>query len=169
MTLEIIIDDQTLKVELLKRTGNNAKVLVDDIEYDLDLVMVENGVYSVLYNGKSYNVELVESDHRKKYSINTYKKSYDVEIIDAESKYMKNRKKSLLEGADNSISSPMPGKVVKIPVKVGDKINKGDTVIIVSAMKMENEYKSDIDSKVKQILVKEGDTVDSNQPLVLLE
>lgn len=169
MSLEINVDDQAVTLELLKRDGNTLKVRVDDIEYTLDLVMVEPGVYSILYKGKSYNVELVKAEHSKKYIINTYKKSYEVEVIDAEAKYMKNRKKSLLEGSENSIISPMPGKVVKILVKVGEEVKKGQTVIIVSAMKMENEYRSTVDGIVKQILVKEDDTVDGNQPLVTLE
>ena len=63
----------------------------------------------------------------------------------------------------------MPGKVVKIPVKKGDKVNAGDTVIIVSAMKMESEYKVKIDRVVKEIKVKEGDTIAANQPLIIVE
>ncbi|MCD4678911.1 MAG: acetyl-CoA carboxylase biotin carboxyl carrier protein subunit [Bacteroidales bacterium] len=169
MSLESNVDDQAVTLELLKRDGNTLKVRVDDIEYTLDLGMVERGVHSILYKGKSYNVELVEAEHSKKYVINTYKKSYEVEVVDAEAKYMKNRKKPLLEGSENSIISPMPGKVVKIPVEVGEEVKKGQTVIIVSAMKMENEYKSTVDGIVKQILVKEDDTVDGNQPLVILE
>ena len=169
MSLEINVDDQALKLELLKKHGNALKVRVDDVDYIFDLVMVEHGVYSIIFKGKSYNVELVEAGHSKKYIVNTYKKSYEVEVIDAEAKYMKNRKKSLLEGSENSIISPMPGKVVKIPVVIGEEIKRGQTVIIVSAMKMENEYKSTVDGIVKQILVKEGDTVDGDQPLVMLE
>lgn len=169
MSLEVNVDGQTAKLDLLGKSGSIYKVLVDSKEYELDIIMVERGVYSILYKGKSYNVELVEAEHSKKYIVNTYKKSYEVEIVDAEVKYMRNRKKSLLEGSENSITSPMPGKVVKIMVNVGDKVEKGQTVIVVAAMKMENEYKSSIEGKVKEILVSEGDTVDGNQPLVLLE
>ena len=169
MSIEILIDSESAELEIIERNGNKLRARVDNKEYNLDLVMVENGVYSIILDGMSYNVELVQAEHSKKYDINTYKRSYQVEIIDAESKYARNRKKSLMEGSENSIASPMPGKVVKIPVSEGDEIKAGETVIIVSAMKMENEYKSTIDGKVKKIMVKEGDTVDSNQPLVLLE
>ena len=63
----------------------------------------------------------------------------------------------------------MPGKVVKIPVKEGDNVSKGDTVIVISAMKMESEYRSSIDGKIKRIFVNEGDSIAGNQPLIEIE
>jgi len=63
----------------------------------------------------------------------------------------------------------MPGKVVNILVKIGDKVKAGDTVIIVSAMKMESEYKVKKDRTIVDILVKEGDTIDGNQPLIIIK
>ena len=63
----------------------------------------------------------------------------------------------------------MPGKVVKIPVKVGDKVETGETVIIVSAMKMESEYKAARVGLIKEIHVAEGDTIEGHQPLITIE
>jgi biotin carboxyl carrier protein len=168
MALEINIDGQSVNVELLSKKGNMHQVSIDGKIYDVDLVMVERGVYSILYKNKSYNVELVPGKEPKTYSINTLYNSYDVDILDAEAKYLKSRKQDHLE--DNlSISSPMPGKVVKILVNIGDEVKAGDTVIIVSAMKMESEYKVKSDRIIKDILVKEGDTIDGNQPLIIIE
>jgi biotin carboxyl carrier protein len=63
----------------------------------------------------------------------------------------------------------MPGKVVKIPVGIGDMVKPGEPVIIISAMKMESEYTVKKERVVKEILVKEGDTVAANQVMVILE
>ena len=63
----------------------------------------------------------------------------------------------------------MPGKVVKIPVTVGDVVKKGDTLITISAMKMESEIKVKNAGKVKEIRVKEGAIVDANQVLMIIE
>ena len=166
--MEIKIDERTASVELINSEENNFKISIDGKIYDANIIMVERGVYSILIDGKSYNVELFESGNQKEYLVNTLYHSYDLEVIDAESKYLKSR------SSDDShqeaiISSPMPGKVVKIPVKKGDKVNAGDTVIIVSAMKMESEYKVKIDRVVKEIKVKEGDTIAANQPLIIVE
>jgi biotin carboxyl carrier protein len=167
-SMEIKIDDRTASVELINSEENNFRVSIDGKIYDANIIMVERGVYSILIDGKSYNVELFESGNQKEYLVNTLYHSYELEVIDAESKYLKSR------SSDDShqeaiISSPMPGKVVKIPVKEGDRVNAGDTVIIVSAMKMESEYKVKIDRVVKDIKVKEGDTVAANQPLIIVE
>jgi biotin carboxyl carrier protein len=168
MALEIKVNDRLANVKLLEHSGNMYKIRVDDKIFEVDALMVETGVFSIIHNNISYNVELIEKKDHRHYNVNTLYNSYDIEIIDAEARYMQNR--SADEADDiRKISSPMPGKVVKIPVKEGDHVKAGDTVIIVSAMKMESEYKVVKDRIVKEILVKEGDTVDGNQTLVIVE
>ncbi len=166
--LEISLDTRTANVKLLEREGNRFLITVDDNEYDAHIIMVEQGVYLLLMDGKSYNIELIEAGGPKKYYVNTYRYSYDAEIIDAETRYQKSRHSD--HGDDDSvISSPMPGKVVRILVKEGDQVKAGDTVIVVAAMKMESEYKVKKDRIIKEIKVREEDTVDAHQPLVVIE
>ena len=169
MSLEIKLGDRTAKVELLAESGNQIKIMVDDNEYDLDCYQVEKGIYSILFKGRSYNVELIDTDSPKKYSVNTFYHSYDAEIIDAETKYLQARKGDELEDEQSTIISPMPGKVVKIQVAIGDEVKKGDTVIIISAMKMESEYKAGKDGIISEIFVNEEDTIKANQALVHIE
>ena len=169
MTTEIKLGERLANVELLAEDGNKIKILVDSKEYDLDMLQVENGVYSVIYKERSFNVELIETDSPKKYSVNTFYHSYDAEIIDPETRYQQARNSSNLEMTESTITSPMPGKVVKIQVELGSEVKKGDTVIIVSAMKMESEYKAMKDGVVKEIFVHEEDIIDGNQPLVCID
>jgi biotin carboxyl carrier protein len=63
----------------------------------------------------------------------------------------------------------MPGKVVKVLVNEGDVIRKGETAIIIAAMKMESEYKAPADGIVKRVYVKNGDTLEGNQILIEIE
>jgi len=167
MSYEIKNNDDQANIEILNREGNNIEVLIDDREYSLDIVEVEKGVYSILLDGKSYNVELILNNN-KNYTVNTLYNSFEIEVIDAETRYLNSRKKDDADDA-SFISTPMPGKVVKVLVKEGDKVKGGDTVVIVSAMKMESEYKVVNDKTIKKVLVKEGDTIEGNQPLILLE
>jgi biotin carboxyl carrier protein len=167
-SLEIQVGERIAQVELVSNKGSEMKIRVDDKEYDTDIIMVERGVYSILMDGRSYNVELIQTTGPKNYHVNTLFYSFDAEVVDAERRYQKSRKKiDSLE--DNVISSPMPGKVVKILVKKGDQVKAGETVVIVSAMKMESEYKVKNDRLIKEIRVKEGDTVSANQPLIIIE
>jgi biotin carboxyl carrier protein len=73
------------------------------------------------------------------------------------------------KAAASSIQSPMPGKIVKVLVAVGDEVKSGQGVVVVEAMKMENELKSPKDGKVKAVTVKEGQAVEAGQSLVTLE
>lgn len=169
MPLEIRLDNRHSEVELVGREKNRVRISVDGEIHEVDIIMVEDGVYSILLDGKSYTVELLEGDSSKKYSVNTGGRSFDLEIVDAETRYLMSRKGSDLDEAENTIASPMPGKVVKIPVKAGEKVDAGQTVIIVSAMKMESEYKAGKEGTIKEVLVKEGDTIEGNQPLITIE
>jgi biotin carboxyl carrier protein len=168
MAYEVSLGHRTAKVEILNKADNKALIDIDGNRYEVDILMVEKGVYSILYNGHSYNIELIEGDTSKKYIVNTFAKTFNVEIIDAESKYRNSRNKGADAEAENSITSPMPGKVVKIPVKQGDMVTTGQTLIVVEAMKMQSEYKAAADRQVMDILVKEGDTVNANQLLIIL-
>lgn len=167
MLYEISLNGNSEEIEILNKDGNKLDVKVGDREYHLDMVEVENGVYSILHEGVSFNVELTSTEH-KRYLVNTLYHSFEVDVIDAESRYMNNRKKHD-EDEQNFISTPMPGKVVKILVEEGQELKAGETLIIVSAMKMESEYKVSKDRKVAQILVEEGDNIDGHQPLITLE
>ncbi|MBU0487825.1 MAG: acetyl-CoA carboxylase biotin carboxyl carrier protein subunit [Bacteroidetes bacterium] len=170
MKLELNIDNNhTCQVDMLTRDENLITFQVDDTTYETDIVRVSEGVYSIVIGSKSYNVEIFRGENKKKYEVQTYQHTYEVDIIDAEAKYLLNRPK----GHDNEsgvvISTPMPGKVVKILVNAGDSVVEGQTVIIVEAMKMQSEYKVKKDRIIKEIKVKEGDTVTANQPLIIVE
>ena len=84
-------------------------------------------------------------------------------------KNLKSREKKSDVEEENTILCPMPGKIIKIPVKVGDTVKSGQTAIIISAMKMESEYKVKKNGVIKEVLVKEGDTVEGNQALIVIE
>ena len=72
-------------------------------------------------------------------------------------------------GASGEQLTQMPGKVVKINVEIGQKVNKGDCVLILEAMKMENEIKTSVEGIVKDIHVKEGDALDSGVLMMEIE
>ncbi len=167
MSYQVKIDGEERSIEVLSREKDKIKVKVGDRIYDLDVLEPEPGIFSIVFNGKNYNIQLVPSG-LKKYKVETPEETLDVEIIDAESRYMKSQKGHEDEDAD-SISTPMPGQVVKILVEEGQAVKGGETVIIVSAMKMESEYKVAKDRVVKKILVKEGDKIDGDQPLITFE
>ncbi len=167
MNYEVRVNDKVSPIKLINIEDNIAEIEVGDKVYKVDIVEVEKGIYSVIYEGVSYNIEL-QKNANKKYHATTLYNYFDVEVIDPETRYKNSRKGS--EDDDHTyISTPMPGRVVKILVKEGDKVKGGDTVIVVSAMKMESEYKVVKDRTILKVLVKEGENIDGDQPLIELE
>ncbi len=169
MAVEIKLGDRVAWVNLLSQEGNILEVEVDGKIYNVDLMHTADGTFSILNGGHSYNIELVPDAEAKKYTAYTLYDTFDVEVIDAEARYLKNRNANGAGPSDNKISSPMPGKVVNVLVNEGDEVKEGDTVVIISAMKMESEYKAPKDGTVKKVHVKAEDTVDSNQVLIELD
>lgn len=169
MPFEVKLNGRTAHVELLSREGDQVLVTVDGKEYKLDFVRVAKGQYSILHRHKSFNVEIIPGQGVKQYTAHTAKTSYQIEIIDAESKYLASRTKGRDEEGESVIVAPIPGKVVKIPVSKGDQVQPGQTVIILSAMKMESEFKAKKAGVILDILVEEGQTVDTRQELVMIE
>jgi biotin carboxyl carrier protein len=169
MELELNLESRKAILKEIKREGNQLTISVDDEIYNVDIVKVGPAEYSVLYNGKSFNIEVVPGSEPKHYTVNTFYFSHEIEVVDAETRYIRSRDTAAGGHASNIIRSPMPGKIVKILVSVGDKVEAGQTVIIVSAMKMESEFKATKAGIVSEIPVSEGDTVDGNQVLVAME
>ncbi|WP_321373954.1 biotin/lipoyl-containing protein [uncultured Draconibacterium sp.] len=169
MAVEIKIGDRVAWVNLLKQDGNILEIEVDGKVYNVDLMHTADGTFSILQGGHSYNIELVPDTTPKKYTAYTLYDNFDVEVVDAEARYLQNRNANGNGQGDNKISSPMPGKVVKVLVEEGDVVKEGDTVIIISAMKMESEYKAPKDGTVKKVNVTNQDTIDSNQVLIELD
>lgn len=169
MPFEVKLNDRIAKVELLSRQDNKLLVALDGKEFELDFVKVSEGSYSVIYQNRSFNIELIPVNGVKKYLVNTLKTTYEVEIIDAESKYLASRTKGLDDDGENVISAPIPGKVVKVFVEKGDKVEAGQTVIIISAMKMESEFKAKKSGTIADVKVTDGQTVEARQPLVVIE
>lgn len=169
MDFEVIIGDRTASIEYLEKIGNYLKVSVDGKIYELDTETTGNGVYSILSNGKSYDIDVVQGKSNKHFIVNSDMSEYKIEIVDAESRYMKamNKAKGFDEG--NIIFCPMPGKIVKVLVSAGDSVESGQTLVIVSAMKMESEFKASKAGIIKEVAVKEEDTVIGGQKMIVME
>ena len=156
--MEIHIGNRVADVTLVSKEGNKVRLSIDGKPYDVDIVMTENGSCSVLHDGNSFNAEIISGEDHRSYDVNMFYRSYHVDIVDTQKKYLRMRK-SAEEKQDDKIVAPMPGKVVKIPVRKGDRLETGDTVVVLEAMKMENSIPSEVAVCVKRVIVGEGDTV----------
>lgn len=166
--MEIHIGNRTAEVELVKKEGNKVSVLIDGQRWDVDIVMAENGSCSILNEGHSFNAELNRSGSGKEYEVTILSRSFDVDIIDNQKKYLRMKQSEEVVN-QSAITAPMAGKVVSIPVNVGQELAQGDTVIVLEAMKMQSNLKVTAPCRIGEILVKEGDTIETNETLIKLE
>ena len=162
VTINNIFDHQ---VEFDSQTG---KFIANEKSFDIDLVEIKNGSFHILKNNVSYNADVVEADYvAKTFIIKINGNNYKVAV--------KDKFDALLHdlGMDRAgstktveIKAPMPGMVLDIRVVIGQEVKKGDPVIVLEAMKMENILKSPSDGIVKNISVAKGDKVEKNTVLV---
>ena len=166
--MEIHIGNRVAEVELVSKEDNKVVLRIDGKQFEVNIVMAENGTCNILMDGRSSNAQLIRKENGKSYKVNTHYSSFDVDIVDTQAKYLRMRKKGDEEQNDR-ITSPMPGKVVKILVTPGQEVKAGDTAIVIEAMKMQSNYKVSTDCRIKDGLGKEGDNITGDQTLITLE
>lgn len=168
--MEIQVGNKTLEVTLLNKEGNQVKIDIDGKVYDVDVAMLENGTCSLIYDGNSYNAELIRESGEKHYRVNLNYSTYQIDMLDSQAKYMKMRRGGSQDSVQaDVITAPMPCKIVNIYVKPGDTLKAGDTVLTMEAMKMQSNYKVSADCEVAQVMIQDGDTVSAEQVLVKLK
>lgn len=135
---------------------------------DLDIHNLNAKSSNVLYKNKSYNIEVVELDKQEKTAtVKVNGSIYSITIKDQFDQLLKQLgMDSLAVNKIAQIKAPMPGLVLNVLVAEGDEIKKGDNLLVLEAMKMENMIKSPTDGIIKKLEIKQGDKVEKNQLLV---
>jgi biotin carboxyl carrier protein len=155
----------------VKVNGQEEISLQEDQIGDMNNIKITDGTYHILQEKKSYFAKISQKDfNNRSYEIRIGSNTYHVNIeteLDELIQSMGYRLGS--EQATDTIKAPMPGIILDVRIKQGDSVKKGDTLLILEAMKMENAILSPKDGVVKQILSKTGETVDKNKLLIELE
>jgi biotin carboxyl carrier protein len=165
MIYEVTIAEKTYRVELVQ-TGEQWGCKLDGKEFPLDFVSTRQGVFSLLVNGKSYDVEqeIVGAET----NIVVGHERFAAAVRDPRSFRARHRAGASEQGV-KKITAPMPGKVVRILAAVGSQVEAGQSVIVIEAMKMQNELKAPKNGTVKKINVAEGAAVEAGQALAEVE
>ena len=122
------------------------KVIVDEKEFEVDLEM-EGNIWKATVEGRTFNIEVPDSGpvvKKKRSSGNKKKKS-------------------------GTVSANIPGKIVTIEVKSGQVVEEGQVILILEAMKMQNEIQAPISGTVSSVACEEGQSIEANVPLVVIE
>jgi biotin carboxyl carrier protein len=126
-----------------------------------------NDTVSFLFKDSSYLVDVINKG--TEYAVYTRGAYKTFKVYNEEALLHESLKAGGGMGSGNSLDSGMPGKIVKIFVKVGDELKEGDPILIMEAMKMENEMRAAGPVQIKEILVKPGENVESGATLVTFQ
>jgi biotin carboxyl carrier protein len=147
------------------------KTFIDSKEFVFDLKQIKDNIFHILHENKSYTAELVSiNQQEKKAKVKINGNEYDVSLQDKYAELLETM--GMNHSTKNSIpalKAPMPGMVLDILIKVGDQVNKGDSLLILEAMKMENIIKSSTTEIIKSIEIEKGSTVEKDQLLLTFE
>ncbi len=162
------INKKVFELEFTDDTLQSGKI--NDKNFQLDLIKDENN-FHVISENKSYNIQIISIDYsEKKVSLKINDKIHHVSVTNELDKLIKSMGiKQNVTAKNLSLKAPMPGLVTEIPVQKGDQIKKGENLLVLEAMKMENNLKAENDLIIKEIIVKKGNSVEKNEVLIIFE
>lgn len=129
---------------------DTTKGTIDGADFSWDVIEVKNGSFHIIKDHKSYNVEVIKTDEvAKSFLVSVNGNKYQLHVKDKFDELLKSLGMDNLAAAKiNEIKAPMPGLVLDVRVAEGDTVKKGDAVLVLEAMKMENSIKSPTDGKI---------------------
>jgi biotin carboxyl carrier protein len=165
VTLDPTPGAEPIVVDVKELPSGALEVLVNDASADVDVVAV-GGQLSVRIDGKVVDLT-TEGQPPELGAIASGHRSY-VRVESERSRAADAAKKGSASGSEKLVKSPMPGRIVKLLVQPGDEVEAGRPLLVMEAMKMENEIKAKAACKVAEIHVKVGEAVEGNAKLMTL-
>jgi biotin carboxyl carrier protein len=165
MEHEFLIHGRALKIRMEKK-GNAFLIQDGELSFEADIQSISENAVSLIANGRSFLAYIARDKDQIFVFLNgrSYAFQEPGQMTAAFEKGEDRGQEGKLQ-----VKAPMPGKVIKINVAEGDEVRKNQTLLIVEAMKMENEIKSTIEGIVKKICAAAGELVDSEKTLIELE
>ena len=163
MKYEVTVGENSYTIEV----NQEGEVTLDGAEVTVDYSEIGTGLCLLLVNNESFE-GLIEQ-RGDTWRVLFRGDMYEVQVADERTQLMRARAGiAVPDSGEWPIKSPMPGMVVSVPVEVGQEVKKGDNIVILESMKMENELKTPRAGKISQINIKKGDSVEQGQVLVLI-
>jgi biotin carboxyl carrier protein len=164
MRYSTTLNGKTYLIEI----NDDRHVVVDGVEYEMDMTGVATqAFYSLLLNRASYEAYVDEGEDA--WQVLLHGVLYEVRVTDEREERLRRASGGeRVSGGEIKVKAPMPGLVVAVPVQEGQPVAKGDILVVLESMKMQNELKSPREGTVSRVRVKAGDHVEQNAALVTL-
>ncbi len=155
------VDDKEFEVEVVDERHIRAGGSLLELNFES---VSGQPVFSLILEGKSYEAFVYQNDEN--WEVLLRGRQYQVKVEDEREKRLKAQGGNIAEGGEFHLKAPMPGLVVAVPVEEGQQVKKGQVLLILESMKMQNELKAPRDGKVERIRVKAGESVEQKQTLL---
>ncbi len=165
MKCEIELDGKLRSVEVM-HSGERARWTVDGNALEADAVEVSPGIYSILVGGKSLEAH-VEAKGDFQLRVTVAGREYEAAIRNPR-KWERDRVAGAEAEGRQQVTTPMPGKIVLVLMKTGDAVDAGQGIVVVEAMKMQNEIRSPKSGTVERLLVVAGQTVNAGEVVAIV-
>jgi biotin carboxyl carrier protein len=162
MKYEAIIDGQPAQLELSGAQVRYSRETGENVDLEYSIAASRNGRWSVLAGGRSFAAQLLSNGE-----VSVNGRVFRVEIFDPRS--MRGRRGAAGSEGRQTIVAPMPGRVVRILIEAGQEVAAGQGLIVVEAMKMQNEMKSPKAGRVVEVKTAAGATVAAGEILAVVE
>jgi biotin carboxyl carrier protein len=166
LTYDVVVDGKTHRVEVI-RGDRTWHCTVDGEVVEVDAALTARDVLSLLIGDKQYEIKR-ERSLRGELHMVIGSARYAVDVQDPRSLHSR-RGAGLSEAGPQKLTAAMPGKIVRILVQEKDEVKAGQAVLVMEAMKMQNEMKSPKDGRVQKIMTSEGSTVNAGDTLAVIE
>lgn len=158
----------TSRIQVEESQPNQFRVLIDGKEFAIDFLEPQRNILSLIIGGKSYEVDVDVAADSDAFGVEIKGDHYEIEVVEERKKKLAMK---LSKGASGrqDLKSPMAGNVRKILVQAGESVVVGQVLLILEAMKMQNEIKSPIDGIIGSVSAREGITVSMGDPLCVVD
>ena len=162
--MQLKFKDKEYETKLEKQNENQA-IVINNEKIDFTSILIDTNIFSIFSNGTKTNVYVAEDDSR--FYVNIDGNNFTLDKVKAEEKSFGEEEKDISN--KQIIKPPMPGSIVKVLVEKGQKVEEGDGLIIIEAMKMETTMYSSISGIITEVNATAGEQVDSDKVLLVVE
>jgi len=166
MRFWVQLDDEAFPVEVQEIEGR-CRLRIGEEELEVDARFAPPESWSILLERGSYLAD-VTREAEGAFTVEVEGEGYRVRVEEEARRAFLTRERGASRGAQR-LTAPMPGKVVAVAVAVGDTVEPGDPLVVLEAMKMENEFKAAVAGTVREVRVQSGQPVNAGDLLIVIE
>jgi len=161
----VTVNDESRVVEV-GGTDGRYRVAVGDDAWEVDARLTAPGIYSLLIDGGSYVADVTDRDGACVVEVGG--ECYEINVEEQTRHIIRTRGGGAGGPRSRTLTAPLPGKISRVAVGVGDAVRAGDTLLVIEAMKMENEFKATGPGTVAEVRVEAGQTVNAGEVLIVM-